>query len=483
MQPTTTIVAIDFGSYRIKGTLAEKDAHGKLKMLYYAEEPTEGCIHRGVIYNMETTAQKAQKIIDKLQKYSGHKIAKVYANVGGQSLRTVNHLESLPFDTPHEITKEDIDKLYEQVDNFELDKYVVLKVDSPEYFVNSNYTTSPVGVQAMKVEARFQLIVAKSQMLNNVNSVIRNKLRLDVGGPLIAPIALGNIFLTEDQKKLGCVLIDFGAGSTTVSVFKKGLLQGIRVIPLGAINITKDLTALHIIEQEAERIKCFGGSAISEPGDKTTMQVNAADKLSTKLLSRYEVCRYIEARTQEILDNVQHAIKQMISIEDIGGGIVVTGGGSELAGLIEKLSKTLTMPVDLATGMVAPDSYNSEYTKNPKLHLLYAIVEHATEECLVVTGKAAEHTSHLHQEENNPKKESAAPSAVREEYPEEELFHAEETPPVRAEGELFAPGEIPTAPPKTERRSIPPEVQPRKKFREKLTDYLSGLFPKEIGEI
>ncbi len=476
MQPNTiTIAAIDFGSYRIKGALAQKQSNNRFEILCYADELTEGCIHRGVIYNMETVARKVQLIISKLEKLSGTKIVKVFANVGGQSLRTISHVESITFDAPHEITQQDIDKLYEQIDDYTPDRYSVLKVDSPVYYVNSNYTTAPVGVQAMKIDARYQLIVAKEHMLGNLMSVVQNKLGLQLGGPLIPSIALGNTFLTDDQKNLGCVLIDLGAGTTTVSVFKKGLLQGIRVIPLGGINITKDLTALHIIDKEAERIKCFGGSAISEPGDKNTIEVNAADKLSTKLLSRYEVCRYIEARTQEILDNVRNVIDQMISPEQIGGGIIITGGGSELAGILEKLSKTLDTRIELASSLVTPESHNVEYAKNPKLHLLYAIIEYANQDCIERIPSTPTQQLLI------PTEEEEGLNSPQPDFPEDDLFTANEAP--KAQGELFSSNETPVVKNKPQAPKPDPVVKKQKKLGSRISSIFSNLFPVGDDEV
>ncbi|MDO4770384.1 cell division protein FtsA [Porphyromonas sp.] len=379
---TITVVVIDFGTYVIKGALAEKHADGQFDILYYADEPSDDCIKRGVIYNMEVAAQKAQSVISRLEKLYGKKINKVYSNIGGHTLRTIRHVESLAFEMPHEITAEDIDTLYEKVEGFTHDKYEQLLIDSPQYFINSNYTTSPIGVQALKIDARFQLIVASPQMRSNVQNVIEKKLNLEVAGLPISPLVLSKTFLNEDQKKLGCVLIDFGSGSTTICVFRNDLLTGLRVIPLGAQNITKDIMAMHITESEAERIKKQDGSAIAEPSDKSMIEVNAADKLSTKQISKYELCRFIEARTKEIIDNVVHHMKEMIKPDDIGGGVIVTGGGSEMRGLLEKLVDALKMRVEVASALITNHRQNTPYINNPKLHLIYAMIDYASQDCV-----------------------------------------------------------------------------------------------------
>ncbi len=475
-QEIITVAVIDFGTFRIKGALAEKYPDGHFEILNYADEYSDGCVHRGIVYNMEITAQKAQSIISRLEKLSGKKIARLYVNVGGQSLRTIKHIESLPFDTPHEITADDIEKLLARVANFSHEKYEMLSVDSPEYFVNSNYTTSPVGVQALKIDARCQLIVARPQMRSHIESVVCNKLNLDLAGLLIAPLALGKAFLNDDQKKLGCVLIDFGSGSTTVSVFRNGLLSGIRVIPIGAHNITKDIMAMHITESEAERIKCYEGSAIAEAGDKSMVEVNAADKLSTKQLSKFEVCRYIEARAQELIDNIDHVMKEMIRREDIGGGVIVTGGGSEMRGLVEKLIATIKMPVEFASALIPEDRHNAAYITNPKLHLLYAMVYHASQECTAqpVVSRPVEPVV---------SQEYTAQEDTEDRYPEEELL---KEMPTRQE-RLFVDDEIPVE----KVKKIPknnPEVIERGKGKKSgkssgfLQSIMKNLFPNDEDE-
>ena len=429
---TTTVVVIDFGTSVIKGALAEKLADGQFDILYYADEPSDDCIKRGVIYNMEKAAQKAQSVISRLEKLYGKRIAKVYSNIGGHTLRTVRHIESLAFDTPHEITKEDIETLYSQVESFSHDKYERLLIDSPQYFINSNYTTSPIGVQALKIDAKFQLIVANPQIRGNVENVVERKLNLELAGLPIAPLVLSKTFLNEDQKKLGCVLIDFGSGSTTICVFRNELLTGIRVIPLGAQNITKDIMAMHITESEAERIKKQDGSAIAEASDKSMIEVNAADKLSTKQISKYELCRFIEARTKEIIDNVVHHLKDMIKPDDIGGGIVVTGGGSEMRGFLERLDETLKMKVEVASALIPNHRQNTPYINNPKLHLLYAMIDYASEDC--VERPFVEQT------------QQTAESLVQDNsYPEDDYINSREgeQQPLFSEDELPPPEEKP----------------------------------------
>ena len=423
---TTTVVVIDFGTYVIKGALAEKHADGGFDILYYADEPSDDCIKRGVIYNMEKAAQKAQSVISRLEKLYGRKITKIYSNIGGHTLRTIQHIESLAFDTPHEITKEDIETLYSQVEGFSHDKYERLLIDSPQYFINSNYTTSPIGVQALKIDARFQLIVANPQIRGNVENVVERKLNLELAGLPIAPLVLSKTFLNEDQKKLGCVLIDFGSGSTTICVFRNELLTGIRVIPLGAQNITKDIMAMHITESEAERIKKQDGSALAEASDKSMIEVNAADKLSTKQISKYELCRFIEARTKEIIDNVVYHLKDMIKPDDIGGGIVVTGGGSEMRGFLERLDETLKMKVEVASALITNHRQNTAYINNPKLHLIYAMIDYASEDC--VERPLVEQPQHV-----------AEPVVTDNSYPEDDYLN-------NREGEqqsLFSEDELP----------------------------------------
>lgn len=376
------VAVIDFGSTSIKGALAEKKSDGSINILANAEEPSEGCILRGTIYNLENTAQKTKGVINKLEMITKRKISKVYANLGGQSLRTVQHLASLAFENPHEISEEDIENLREQVAEFTLPGYEVLKIEAPEYFVNRQYTTQPVGVQAMKLDARYKLIMAKPQKKANINNVLTQKLDYEIVDTFISPLVLSDTFLTQDNKKLGCALIDFGGGSTTICVYKNGLLTGIRVIPLGGDNITQDLTALHITPSEAERVKCSQGSCKVVFGDKTAIEVNTRDKLSTKTLSRHDVNRYIEARAQEIVDNVVVQLKKLIDKDELGGMIFVTGGGSMLDGLTQMFSKSLGMDVQSAHEFGHLDSANKAYISKPNLHLIYAMSRASDEDCL-----------------------------------------------------------------------------------------------------
>lgn len=383
-----TVAVIDFGSSSIKGAIATKRFEGgayTINILANAEEPTDGCILRGTIFNLETTALKVQSLLNTLERLTGKKVSRVYAGIGGQSLRTAQHLESLTFDAPHEITDEDVEQLRQQASSFELAGYELLMIESPEYYVNSQYTSDPVGVQAMKLDARFRLLLAKPQKKHNLISVLTNKLPYEICNIEISPLILSDIFLTNDNKKLGCVLIDLGGGSTTICVYKNGLLQGVRVIPLGGQNITQDITSLHITPSEAERVKCSVGTCQPVYGDKTFVEVNTRDKLSTKQISKYEIDKYIEARTQEIVDNIRYHLWEMINKGEIGGDIIITGGASQLTGLTKMLSDALGANVHEASTLsqhlqVSPA--NRAYIAKPHLHLLYALISKAYEECI-----------------------------------------------------------------------------------------------------
>ncbi|MDO4789496.1 MAG: cell division protein FtsA [Porphyromonas sp.] len=383
-----TVAVIDFGSTSIKGAIASKrfeDGKYSINILANAEEPSDGCILRGTIFNLETTALKVQSLLNTLERLTGKKVSRVYAGIGGQSLRTAQHLESLTFDAPHEITDEDVEQLRQQASSFELAGYELLMIESPEYYVNSQYTSDPVGVQAMKLDARYRLLLAKPQKKHSLIQVLTQKLPYEICDIEISPLILSDVFLTNDNKKLGCALIDMGGGSTTICVYKNGLLQGVRVIPLGGQNITQDITSLHITPSEAERVKCSQGSCQPTYGDKAMVEVNTRDKLSTKQVSRYEIHKYIEARTQEIVDNIKHHLGEIINKSEIGGDIIITGGASQLTGITKMLSDALGTDVHEASTLshhlqVSPA--NRAYITKPHLHLLYALISKAYEECI-----------------------------------------------------------------------------------------------------
>ncbi|MDL2255483.1 cell division protein FtsA [Parabacteroides sp. OttesenSCG-928-K15] len=344
------IAVIDLGTSRLIGMVGRKSAGtGILTPLAFDEEDAGAAIRRGTIFNIEETAAKIKRLVKRLEaNLSGGKIVKVYVGIGGQSLHSMNYSVVKEMMEEGVFTEETKDALLQDCRTYQPKGLYVFDIVSPTYYVDGKLEQNPVGVPFRKIEVHYKLIVGRPAIYRHIENTIE-RTGLELAGILISPLALADVVLSEDEKKLGCALVDFGAGVTSVTVMKGGKLEKLVVIPLGDALITKDLTSLHLVESEAERIKVDYGNAVADLENDETIRVNSVDGVGIREIKLAEVNYVIESRAKEILENVFAQLGTDDILKGLGAGVVITGGGSNLRNLMETMRKRLKMDVRWAT--------------------------------------------------------------------------------------------------------------------------------------
>jgi cell division protein FtsA len=296
------------------------------------------------------------------------------------SLRSINYTVSKILGEEGIVSPEIINGLYKECQEYHPDLLDVLAIVSPTYYIDGELVSNPEGVTGNRIEANYKLIVARPSLRNHLLNSICNQAKIEIADILVSPIALADVVLSDDEKKLGCALIGFGAGVTTLTVYKEGNLDTLSVIPLGSNLITKDIMSLHIIESEAERIKRAYGSAVIEKEDMA-IQVNSADNVGLREISLIELNAIIEARSREILENVYARLNETGLKDELGAGIVITGGGSALKKLPEAISNKLKLDVRCSSVRKGIISSGDLHPGNPEYAVAIGLLMHGTENC------------------------------------------------------------------------------------------------------
>ena len=340
MAATDFIVAIELGSSRISGIAGKKLPDGSIQILAMASENASGCIRKGVIYNLDKTTQSLTSIIKKLESTLKASIGKVYIGVGGQSLRTIRNTEVRHMEEETKISQELIDSLKDSNRNVPIVGHQILGVVPQEYKVGNDLIVDPVGVQTDHIEARFLNIIARNNVKDNVTKCC-NSAPFEIAEDaedLIAPLALADAVLNSSEKRSGCVLVDFGADTTTVSVYKNNILRHLAVIPLGGNNITRDICSQQIEEEDAEALKIRFAQAYIEPkeneDENKSYRLENGTSINAILLEDI-----VEARLNEILDNVANQIVLSGYDNKLLAGAIITGGGINLKNMEEAFTK------------------------------------------------------------------------------------------------------------------------------------------------
>ena len=320
------IVAIELGSTKITGIAGKKNLDGSISVLAVVKEDSTACISKGVVYNVDKTVQSLINIVKKLENILKTEIVQVYVGVGGKSIKSVKNVvvKELPEDAI--VSQDMINELMDNNRNTQYPEQEILDAITEEYKVDNQYQLETVGIQCHRLEGNFLNILWKKNFYKNINKCFNNA-GIAIAEMYLSPLALADSVLTDAERRSGCVLVDLGAGTTTVCVYYKNILRYLVVIPLGSHNITKDIASLQIDEQEAEKLKLKYASAFTD--------INEIDKEKTisidddRTVEESKFITIVEARMQEIIENVWCQIPSEYT-DKLLGGIILTGGGANL---------------------------------------------------------------------------------------------------------------------------------------------------------
>ena len=320
------IVAIELGSSKVTGIAGQKNLDGSINVLAMVKEESSSFIRKGVVYNIDKTAQCLTSIIKKLENQLKTQITQVYVGVGGQSIRSVKNVVSKDLPGETIITQDMVIELMDANRNMTYQDQEILDAAVQEYKVGAQFQLDPVGIQATHLEGHFLNILERKAFYRNLNKCFETA-GINVAEMYLAPLALADSVLTEVEKRSGCALVDIGYDTTTVSVYSKNILRHLAVIPLGSNNITKDIASLQMEESDAERMKLKYGSAYTENNDIDNELKYSIDP--DRQVESRKFIEIVEGRLEEIIENVWYQIPSEY-YDKLLCGIILTGGGSNM---------------------------------------------------------------------------------------------------------------------------------------------------------
>lgn len=330
------VAAIEISSSKIIGAVGRYAGDGELEVIGIEQEKGVDAVRYGIIQNLEETALRAARVIDKLEHKPGiapRKISRIFAGLSGRSLRGITSEAALQLPAETEINDEILSRLKQQAtNNIGIDSRLkIIDVIPRTYFVgNKHETSSPKGSVGNSIRGIYDIIVCRPELEKNLTRVLDSKLNKKFD-EIVVPVACGHLILTPDEKRLGCILVDMGAETTTVTIYVKANLSYFATIPLGGRNITRDLQTLSMLEERAEEMKKTSGNAIASDNVQS-INING--------LKHSDVSNLVVARAEEIVANIIEQISYAgLTEKDLPGGIIVIGGGSRLNGMLDLLQE------------------------------------------------------------------------------------------------------------------------------------------------
>lgn len=401
------IVAIEIGSSHIRAAAGIVDPHGDLTILAVEDEYAVDAVRYGWIQNVEEVSSRINKLIRKLENYqsiSPRKIKSVYVSIGGRSMMATSRQINRQFEDEVEITSRIIEQIKGEARNSGLSEREVIEVMPREFMIDNMENSNPVGSFGKTIKADINLITCKPVIHKNINRTITDRQAIDIKGIFVRQTAIADLVLSSDEKKLGCMLVDFGAETTGVSIYKNGSLQYFVTLPLGSRNITRDIMSLNYTEDRAEELKRIIGDAKNAEPD---IRKNEFDG------DPVEVNNYVRARAGEIVANILEQPKYAgyNNLQDLPAGIILVGGGAKLRGfadlLVQRANVLQQNPIKIRLGGIpsgirTSDTRLSSIDMLDVISLLYKAAQNNPQECTETIVPIAPEPEDIDDDEDEP---------------------------------------------------------------------------------
>ncbi len=350
------VVGLDIGTTKIACLVGRKTEHGKIEILGMGTSESVG-VTRGVVSNIEKTVASIKTAVAEAEKTSNVEINVVNVGIAGQHISSLQHRGiKMRNSLDEEISKQDVDSLIE-----DMYKLVMLPGEEiihvlPQEFIidNEHGITDPIGHSGIRLEANFHIITGQIAAAKNIYKCVA-KAGLEVDELILEPLASSEAVLSAEEKEAGVVLVDIGGGTTDLAIFQDGIIRHTAVIPFGGNIISEDIKkGCSILKNQAEALKKKFGSAIAnENKENEIVCIPGLRGRDPKEISLKNLANIIEARVSEIIEHIYFEIKNSGYEKELIGGIVVTGGGSQL--------KHITQLFEYITGLGCRIGYPNEH--------------------------------------------------------------------------------------------------------------------------
>ena len=455
------IVGLDIGTTKIAAIAGRKNEYGKLEILGFGRANSNGVSH-GQVLNIDQTIKAIQAALENCALSNPDlEINEVYVGIAG------HHIKSLQ--TRGDIVRQDADieisrAEVEQLVNNQRKTFIpagdqIIDVIAQDFHVDSNQNIKdPIGYNGVKVGANFHIITGDRNAIRNINRAVTRS-GLQTKDLVLQPLASASAVMSEIDMEAGVAILDIGGGTSDLAVFYEGILKHTAVIPFGGENITNDIRlGLGVLKTQAEAMKVQFGSALADEAKANAyITIPGLKGMPAKEISVKSLAQIIQARMGEILDFVTYHLKQVgLDHRALNGGIILTGGGSQLKHLIQLTEYTTGLNARIGLPNEHLAANHIDELKKP----MYAT-------CIGLILKGYNDYDHQYKEFNEQFVKMEVPSALKK------------NPVASPEVPVAVAPEMPTAP--VAKATV--DVAPRIKFWDKFKNNLIELFKEEEDQV
>lgn len=327
------IVGLDIGTTKICALVGRKNEFGKIELIGKGQAESHG-VSQGVVSNIDDTVTSIINAVSQASEAASVEIKEVYVGIAGQHIKSLQHTGMLMRKNPEdEIRKSDIKTIVDDLYRLAMQPgEEIIHVIPQEYNVdNDKGLKNPVGMTGARLEASCHIVTGLISAAKNIQRCVSRAGLIPVG-LILEPLASSDAVLSSEEKEAGVVLVDIGGGTTDLAIFQDGIIRHTAVIPYGGNIITKDIhEGCKIIKSQAEMVKVKFGSAMASMADEMKIvSIPGLNGRAPKEVSLKNLANIIQARMEEIFEQVYYEIKASGWEKKIILGAVLTGGGSQL---------------------------------------------------------------------------------------------------------------------------------------------------------
>lgn len=346
--PKDLIVGLDVGTSKVVVLVGEASSEGHVEVIGIGTHPSRG-LKRGVVVNIEATIQSIQRAVEEAELMAGCEIHSAYTGIAGSHVRSLNSHGMVAI-RDREVLALDIERVIDAA------KAVAIPADQrilhilPQEFAIDHQAgiREPIGMSGVRLEAKVHIVTGAVSAAQNIVKCVQ-RCGLQVQDMILEQLASSHAVLSEDEKELGVCLVDIGAGTTDIAVFTAGAIRHTAVIPIAGDQVTNDIAiALRTPTKYAEDLKIRFASVLPQLTDpNATIEVPSMLKRPPRQISRKALAEVVGARYEELFALVLAELRRSGLKEIIASGLVITGGASQVEGVIELAEHIFDAPVRL----------------------------------------------------------------------------------------------------------------------------------------
>ncbi|MFA4819174.1 MAG: cell division protein FtsA [Patescibacteria group bacterium] len=349
MPSTNIICGLDIGSTVIRIAVAQFGSSEHLQIVGLAEVPAEG-INKGAVTSIEDAVTAISSCLEKVERMIGAPVEHAWVSINGSHIMSQSSRGVIAVSKPNgEIGEDDVSRVVEAAQAVATPpNYEILHVLPRTFTVDSQSgIKDPVGMTGIRLEVEAQIIQGQSVQIKNLTKCVY-RTGLDIDDLVLGILANAEAVASKRQKELGVAVVNIGGSTTSLLVCEDSDPIHVAILPVGSGHITNDLAiCLRTSIDIAERLKVDYGHAVpDEIGKREDINLNEFSN-EEEVVSRRQVAEIIEARLEEIFDLID---KELIKVERSGklpAGIILTGGGAKLPGIIDLAKRKFRLPATL----------------------------------------------------------------------------------------------------------------------------------------